>query len=430
MAAERFVIAGLARARTDWFRTVASWATSGALPAEFVGCVSAEELRVQTTAGRAFSTALLDAGLPSVDRDLIALLRECGVAALFVESSGVQREWRELGAAAVLPANFTREQLLDALRATSQPIAQGHVPGSPESQPATDHAAPLAPVISVCGPGGAGASTLAIALAQGLAAARREGAGDFPVLLADLCRRADQAALHDARDIVPGVQELVEAHRNRRLDGRDVRALTFHVPERGYSLLLGLRRPSHWTAIRPRAFEVALRGLRESFSWVVADVEADLESEKDSGSIDIEERNVMARTTVAASAAVVIVGRSSLSGLAGLVRTIEELHAHGVDPGRMLPVCSQAPRSVARRAEFTRALAKLVDLPGDGLPSVLFVPRRRIDAALRDGLALPKPLVRTVTRAVQHLVDRHAEPPSASMEPVAVQPGSLGLAGH
>lgn len=434
MVVERFVVAGLARARTDWFRAVASWSTSGALPTDFVKCVSAEELRTLMAGGRAFSAALLDAGLPSVDRDLVAALREEGVAPLFVESSGVRREWHDLGAAAVLPATFTREQLMDALRATASPISAGDVPGFAEDDHVLPSESEPAPVISVCGAGGTGSSVVAIALAQGLASRRqaaKAGSG-LPVVLADLCLRADQAALHDARDIVPGVQELVEAHRNRRLEAAEIQGLTFRVTERDYHVLLGLRRAVNWTAIRPRAFEAALRGLRQSFSYVVADLEPDLESEQDTGSIDIEERNVLARTTVSASSVVVVVGRGGIGGLHGMVRCVSQLTDHGVAPERILPVCTPGPRGAAQRAEFSRAFADLVDVPtgSDGVAGMVFLPRRKVDDALRDGVRMPRPLPDTLAGAVLGLLQRQWSLAEASEVPQPIRPGSLGLSGH
>src|SRR3546814_12010077 len=83
--------------------------------------------------------------------------------------------------------------------------------------------------------------------------------------------------LHDARDVIPGVLELVEAHRSGAPGPEDVRGLTFDIVTRRYRLLLGLRRHRDWTAIRPRALRSALDGLRRSFPLVVADVDADLE---------------------------------------------------------------------------------------------------------------------------------------------------------
>src|SRR3546814_11682621 len=101
--------------------------------------------------------------------------------------------------------------------------------------------------------------------------------------------------LHAARDVVPGVAELVEAHRSGSPGPHEVRDLTWEVGERGYRLLLGLRRHRDWTAIRPRAFDAALAGLRRGFRTVVADIDDALEGEAASGSLGLEARNARAR---------------------------------------------------------------------------------------------------------------------------------------
>lgn len=466
MVTDRWVVAGLARARTAWFRSVASWATSGALPVEFVACLSVEELRSLVDSGRALSAVLLDAGLPQVDRALVAHLDACGVAVLFVETDAAPGRPRDLGAAAVLPSPLARAQLLDALRATARPVADGAVPPTdlPDRDGSGDRpTASRAPLITVCGPGGTGASTLAIALAQGLAAAagrdadaggrtgldrfrrlagarpprgdhaagrpRRAGAVAGPVVLADLCRRADQAALHDAQELVPGLQELVDAHRTARPDARAVQAGTFRVVERGYHLLLGLRRSTDWAALRPPAVAAALDSVRGAFGTVVADIDADFESERDGGSVDVEERNALARLTVAVSSVVVVVGRPGLSGLTGLVRTQGDLIDAGVDGRRVVALCSPAPRGPAARAEYRRALVELGSWPHDAgpPPTVHFVPRRRLDAALRDGTALPDPVPGLLARVVLQRLAAVAPIDTAPVEPEPVTPGSLGL---
>ncbi|MDP8970810.1 MAG: hypothetical protein M3N52_10035, partial [Actinomycetota bacterium] len=120
MARERFVLLGLARARSLWFREVARWATSAAIPAEFVKCVSAEELRSHLVSDRAFSAAILDGGLPAVDRDLIQAARDAGCPVVVIDDRRQARDWRSLGAAAVLPAELDRAQLLDALATHAQ----------------------------------------------------------------------------------------------------------------------------------------------------------------------------------------------------------------------------------------------------------------------------------------------------------------------
>jgi hypothetical protein len=389
---------------------------------EFVQCLSAEELRARLGSGRAFSAVLADGGLPGVDRDLLDTARHAGCAVFVVAGPGAERDWTSLGAGAVLAPEFGRTDLLDALEAHAARISRGDAvsltaPATPDGW--------RAPLIAVTGAGGGGASTAAIALAQGLAAdARHAGL----VLLADLALDADQAALHDARDVVPGLQELVDAHRGGQPPAEEVRALTFNVPSRRYHLLLGLRRHRDWTAIRPRAFDAALESLRRSFSIVVADVDRDVEGEAQCGSVDVEERNLMARTVTAGADVVVVVGRPGVVGLMGLVRTVVDLIDHGVAVPRLVPVVNQAPRGPKGRAELVRALAELT-APVAGtraLASPVFLPdRRHLDLAVRDVAPLGASLVGPITGAVASLLARPVPAPEPS-EPVPVAPGSLG----
>src|SRR5205085_729703 len=107
-------------------------------------------------------------------------------------------------------ADLSRSGLLDALETHTVAIGRGDVLPAMNG-PAAAPGPWRGRLIAVTGPGGTGASVAAIALAQGLGSDVRYGG---LVLLADLALNADQAMLHDARDVVPGVQELVEAHRN------------------------------------------------------------------------------------------------------------------------------------------------------------------------------------------------------------------------
>jgi MinD-like ATPase involved in chromosome partitioning or flagellar assembly len=268
---------------------------------------------------------------------------------------------------------------------------------------------------------------MAMALAQGLAASTPGG-----VVLADLCLDAEQAMLHDARDVVPGVQELLDLHRRGRPGSPEVRSLTFDVVNRGYNLLLGLRRHRDWAVLRPRTFEAALAGLRATFEVVVADVDADLEGEAECGSIEVEERNTMARSTVARADVVVVVGTPGVKGLHGLVRTVNGVREHGVDPERTLAVLNRSARTAKGRAELTRSVAELLGGSAlDGAPAVIgpvhVADRRGLDEVLRDGARLPASVVDPVTGAVAALL---ARTPQADLDggpaPVAVVPGSLG----
>ncbi|MBW3580183.1 MAG: hypothetical protein KY431_04025 [Actinobacteria bacterium] len=428
MATERFVVLGLARPRSEWFGHVGRWSTSAAIPAEFFRCVTVEELRRRLDGGRPYSCALLDGGLPAVDRDLVQAVRDAGAVALVVDDHRQRRDWVALGAAAVLPVSLSREVLLDALAthvplvpvASSPPLDDGG--GSDD----LDWVLPLGRVAAVCGPGGTGASTVAAALAQGLG----HSAGAGAVVLADLARHAEQAMLHDVGDIVPGVQELVEAHRGAAPSVEEVRALTFEVVDRRYHLLLGLRRARYWATLRPRAFAAGFQSMRRSFTTVVCDVTADFEGEADAGSADVEERNLMARTAVEQADVVFAVGRPGVKGTHALVRVLGELAALGVDAERIVPVVNAAPRHPRLRAETAAALAELAApvLGGGATPSPVFLPERRVEEALRDAVGLPAPLPAVLAGAFAAAtvgrLGAIGHRPGA--EPVLVAPGSLG----
>ncbi|MEO7555266.1 MAG: hypothetical protein ABIV94_01510 [Acidimicrobiales bacterium] len=423
---ERYVVLGLAHVRSEWFRQVGRWATSAALPLEFVKVLSVEELRARLGSGRALSAVLVDSGLPGVDRDLLETARLVGCAVIVVDSGRVERDWAALGANAVLPVGFDRGDLHDALGAVATVIGRGEAVALGEVAPPPSSGW-RGRLVAVTGPGGAGSSTVAMALAQGLGADPRYAG---LVLLADLALDADQAMLHDVGDVVPGIQEVVEAHRGGQPSIQDLRGLAFALADRPYALLLGLRRHRDWVGIRPRAFEASLDGLRRCYQAVVADVTGDVEGEDECGSLDVEERNVMARTTVRNADAVVLVANSGPRGLHRLVRLIASALDHGVVTDRIVPVINRAPRSPRGRAEITAALAKLArPLTTGGAPlgpPVQLPDRRRLDEVLRDGVPLPGALAAPVTAAVEHVLSRRAASVPLPTEPSAIQPGSLG----
>ena len=428
MPGERYVALGLARVRTPWFTDVARWSTSGSVAMDFVKTVSVEEVRSRLASGRPFSALLVDGGLPGIDRDLLELAAEEGCAVIVV-TDGTGRDWTSVGATTTLPEDFGRDELDAVLAEHARPIGRADdLPGQ------VDHPEMLpgfrARTIAVTGPGGTGRSVVAAALAQGFGA---DVAHADTVVLADLALHADQAMLHDARDVIPGVLELVESHRSGMPSPDDVRALTFDIAARRYRLLLGLRRHRDWTALRPRALRAALDGLRQAFTLVIADIDDDTEGEHSTGSADVEDRNLLARTTMSLADVVVVVGVPGMKGAHSLLRVIRDAIALGVDPDRILPVVNRAPRRGSARSELTRTMTDLLTAsnPGDAVLSPVFLPeRRQVDDALRDGVPLPAALVDPVTQAVRRrldaLVERVPSGPTAE-EPVPVAVGSLGV---
>lgn len=406
MAAERWVVLGLATPRATWFRDLTRWAASAAVPVELVRCVSIEDLRARVASGRLWSAVLLDAGVSGTDVDLVA---SAGAPVLVVDDGRTGRDWRALGAAAVLPHDLTREALLDALAAHAATVA---TPSSIDGVGFVIREA-IAALVAVVGAGGAGATTAAAALAHGLAARS-------DVVLADLALRADQAVLHDVRDVAPGVQELVEAHRSHRPRPDQVRALTFRDDDRGYHVLLGLRHERYWSTLRPKAVEASVQSLRSSFGFVVADVTADL----DGSTSDLEERNALARAAVRSADLVLAVGRPTTKGMHALVRVLADLAVAGVEGDRVVPVVTTAPRHPRQRAELAALLADLARTTN----GPLFLPTRRVDDAWRDARPIPEPLPSLLAGAVGQHLDRLGRAEPVADEPELVTPGALGLA--
>ena len=426
MAAGRYVVLGLAQARSPWFRSVAQWSNSASIPVEFVKCMSPIELRAHLASGRAFSALLVDGALPTLDRDLVDTANEAGCSVIVVDDLRVTRDWTALGASTVINPVFERKDLLDVLVVHASPITRGDVvPGDEDARP---RAGWRAKVAMVCGPGGTGASTVSIALAQGLAEDLRYGG---MVLLADLALHGEQSMLHDARDVVPGVQELVDAHRSGRPPVEEIRGFTFDVEERRYQLLLGLRRSRSWAAIRPRAFAAAFDSMTRGWRALVCDTDADLEGEDDGGSVDVEDRHVMARTVSSHADVVFAVGLPGMKGVHSLVRVLGELLDHDVPAERIVPLFNRAAKGGRARAELTSAVASLLHgRPAAArLPSPIFLPERRVEEALRDGVRLHSSMSAPLASAFTAIVDGTAAPlraSSSSDEPQLVTPGSLG----
>jgi Mrp family chromosome partitioning ATPase len=333
------------------------------------------------------------------------LLAECahaGIAVIVVQDRRVDRDWVALGATAVLGSDFEPGDLVELLGRAAREVRVTSSLAELIELPSTIAPAPL---VAVTGAPGSGRSTVSIAIAQGLAA---DPARD--VVLADLCLSADQALLHGTADVIPALPELVDAHRVGRPAPSAVRDLTWSVEGRRYRLLLGLRRHRDWAAIQPRAVAAAITSLTTSFGVAVADVDADLEGQRDTGSIEVEERNHLARTAIGEATVVVVVGRASMHGIAGLVRSIGDLVAFGVPVERLLPVLNGSPRSPRRRAEMVRAISELAQ-PMVGRADVLAPPvhipwRPGVERALRDGVALPSALASPVGAAVGSALDR------------------------
>ena len=84
MAADRYVVLGLARARR-LVRRGRALGHGAALPVDFVKAVSGEEVHARLSSGRPFSALLVDGGLVALDRDLVQLAGRYGCAVVAVD---------------------------------------------------------------------------------------------------------------------------------------------------------------------------------------------------------------------------------------------------------------------------------------------------------------------------------------------------------
>lgn len=458
MAGARYVLLGLARARAGWLGRLSDWASdpSGAL--EMLACGSGEELRVRLGSGRRYSAVLADARLDSLDRDLIASGLRAGCPTVVVEDRRSRRDWGSLGAQAVLLAGFGLEDLRAVLERHAAPVTGASLTGAGALGRALGWAdrgarAPSGSLmVAVTGRGGTGTSTLAMATAQGLARAGwpgrqpDDGAGARGVLMADLALHADQALIHGLERHPPGLAELVEMHRSGspriagdlapdgscrgRRDGAGphLAGLTLAVPGRGYDLLPGLHHAWHWTALRPGAVAAALDTLAATFTAIVCDTEGELEGQAQTGSLDVEERNALARTAISRADAVVAVGLPGPQGIKGLDDLLESLLDAGVPGERVVPVVNRSSRCRLARA---RAASSLSGLPGApcSRPAPLFLPdlpKREVD---RPGHPLPSLLAGPLAAAVGDVLARHGRRSRLEPANVPVAPGTLGHRG-
>jgi hypothetical protein len=157
-------------------------------------------------------------------------------------------------------------------------------------------------------------------------------------------------------------------------------------------------------------------------------VTGDVEGEAEGGSVDVEERNHLARSAVLHSSVVVVVGAPGMKGVHSLARLIRALTRIGVSPGRVVPVVNRSHRNPRARAELGRALAALLAGPGGAtaLAGPIHLPERKLEDALRDGGPLPAAVVDPLVQAVRAVAERQADSAPARTIGTRVVPGSLG----
>lgn len=393
---ERHTLVGLPHPRAEWAADLLHQATSGAAPVEFLTCLTADEVRAVLGSGRRVSAVLLDGASTQVDRDVITAVTAAGATPIGVEATASPTDWDGLGCAAVLPTEFTTAQLADALARHCGPLDRPHVPVRTEL---TDTAlAGHGRIVAVSGPGGTGASCVAMALAQGLAEERTDD-----VVLIDGARRGDLAMYHDVGDVLPGLPEVIDRVRRGTLDPRELDDVVFESG-RGYDLLLGHRRAADWSNHRRSSVEETIAVLPRRWGIVVIDHDGEVDRGP-SGSSRIEDRNAVSLALVESADLWVIVAGPGLKGLHDAARAVDEAAEAGVPDQRIQVVCNRVGRSPAARSAVTGAFAQVTSArDGCAGPPTFLGDSARLEAIHRDAAPLPTQMVKPLTATARRLL--------------------------
>ena len=348
--------------------------------------------------------------------------RRSGVAVFVVADPRVMRDWDALGATAVLPRDFSVEDLITALDGMTKAIPRSVAGATPAASTVPAWAGDL---VAVTGARGRRRVHIAAAVAQGFAAAhRRPGA----TLLADFALDADQGILHHAPDLVPGLPELVDAHRGGSLARRPSHSMVFDVEERDYHLLLGCAaaedgRPSgHGRSTRPSTR--CSRPTRSSSGTSIPTSTATTSAARSKSRTE-RDRAHRARAGPRHRRRRLGHDRRAAQPRPGPARRPE----HGVDPAGSSR--SSIMRRGPSRPRSDRSGAPSLAHAGPRLAGrrapLFVVTRRAIEDAVRAGRPLPSPLVTPTTRAVSTAMTRELAFDELDDErPERVAPGSLG----
>lgn len=401
---DRFVVLGLARSRSRWFSEMTRWSTSSVIPVDYMKAITSEEVRAILGSGRQVSAVVADASVPGVDRELISLALDSDSVVIVVADPSIRRDWTALGAAAVIDDDFTPQELTEVLRRNARALGPTQRRSASLSVSIADNDG-LAAMVAVTGAGGSGTSTVAMALAQAFGDSTEFLGPTKGVALVDGARSAHHALYHDVGDVIPGLPELVDAHRGDRPDPDDVRRLFFSIEDRRYDLLLGRRRARDAAAMGPISTAAAIEGIRRAFDTVVIDIDPEVDGESETGSIDIENHHGVSRVVADSADLVLLVVRPGMKGMHDLTELVDSFSEFGVPRDRLLPIINFAPRNAVTRAALTKLVAQISDLNGETSRPPVFLPLvRSLEDVHNCASRLPSNLTNHLGKVVGHLL--------------------------
>ncbi|MCK9874472.1 chromosome partitioning protein [Frankia sp. Ag45/Mut15] len=401
-------------------------------------CVDLPDLLAAATTGAA-RAALLSADLRRLDRDALTRLAIAGIAVVGLIAPGdedADRRLRQLGVAAVIPADATAEVVAGAVVEASRALAThpgvgngstaapGWPSGYSEALPGFGQLAPFGVggdaadvpevgagrVIAVWGPAGApGRTTLALCLAAEIAAL------GVSTLLVD----ADSygGAIGQLVGLLEEAPGLAAAARSANQGLLDVPRLAMLCRDLGDGLrvLPGISRPSRWPELRPASMETVLALARRLSAYIVVDCGFCLESDEElSFDTAAPRRNGATLAVLEAADIVLAVASAEPVGLVRFVRGLADLR-ESVPSVEPLIVVNRLRASVVG-GEPAREVSRAI-LRHTGSEPVALVP---YDLAGLDAAQVAGQLLRDIAPAsparlaIRELAARLAGRPAAS----------------
>lgn len=399
-------VVGLATQGARWPADVARWCTGGTVAAEFATCLSADELRT-TLVLRPVDVVILDAATAVHAPQLLGEVRAREVVLVGVDPPTGAVPGAAEHFDGILADGFTPRALTDLLlrlEPSDRPRRRSLGPGMvvAEHRSLGEAHRLRGRMVGVSSTAGAGASVVAMALAQGLAR------GEETVALVDGARRGQQCMYHDVGDVLPGVSELADAQRAGMTDPDEVRALLFDQPGRGYHLLLGRRHPHETDRHRAADLHAALDAVARSYDLVVVDHDPEVDLGPPAARAVLGDRHAVALHLATNAEVEVVVAHPGIKGVHDAARRVDELIEVGLPPERLVVCCNRAPRSPTGRLAFERSVRALTRArfgEGSTLAVLHLRTSSRIEVALREGRPLPAGPVDALGAALRRRLD-------------------------
>ena len=371
VSSPHYVLLGLASGEPAWLEVVARLVGRRSADDEFIRCTGPVDLATRLGTGRPFSAVLVDHRTVGLDRELVRRASAAGCPVIVVGGTDDPGRLVSLGAAAHMEEPPSVLDLDAMLTGHATPI--GRIDDLRLGLRAEDGPAGwTGRMVAVTGPGGTGASTVALLLAAALADDPRMYSS---VLLIDACLEADQAHMHGITDPRVDLQAVARAHRNGDPVDSELRALTLLPAGHRHRLLPGIRQRRDWPTIGGPSLEAALGNLRDHHLATIVDVDPYVDLAPTHQPVGPTTPGEPARIVFGMADLVLVVDRAGSDSSRTLARVRANLTDSGLPADRLMELPLAASPAVgrlgsrragrsARRGQSVRSGDLSPDLPG------------------------------------------------------------------